>query len=215
MTRPVRLALASCIIIGLAALSACGGEEKSADRGTRQTTGSTTVKVEGAPESDDRFLDARYHAALTGDLDITVDEQIELRVLRVTADDEQFEALRLLSVGPAEPFRLPDGSALRVAFDLSRYDEDGDYTIQAGSPRDRAQRAGEADAPASGTDMSNVLIQHWPSGDVTLQPDIFDNAIEACSLAVRDEGFEGTLSCPRVKNDADGRAVTVEMSWGG
>lgn len=200
MLRPaVLLALAAVLL----AVPACarGGDDDA----------TTTASV---PPKRDLTRDMHYEVKAVGDIDFAIDKTAKVRVLALRNDNPDAAAATLLSVGAAEPVATDDGRKLRVAFDLTRFKGNGSYRIHAGSPRELVQQAQQSGASAASLDQSNVLVQLWGAGvDPTAQlPEVFDYAVEPCTLDVSKDGDVGKLTCPKVTNDG-GKVFTLEMRW--
>ena len=162
----------------------------------------------------DRTMKLQYSLVLDGDLDVKIDKEIEVRVMTVAASSPQI-SISLLSFGPAAPLEIPGGRRLRTAFDLTGYKGDGTYKIQLGSPRDRlaVAEAAKKGEKVGAPNQSNVLIQYWPTEDVKLQPEIFDDVTKECPLEVSKDGTEGVLTCEKVLNQAGDKSVSLELRW--
>jgi hypothetical protein len=191
-----------------ALLASCSPQQRAASRQEDQPA---------RPETQDRTVELPYAARTTGGPGFDFSEEIEVRVLTVTGTDPQFLSVYLLSVGPAEPVSLGDGTHFRIAFDLVKFTGDGEYQIRAGSPRELAQQVspspGSTAAPQD-LDQSNVLVQFWtvePAPGV--QPQTFNHTLDPCPLEVSGEGMKGSLECPRITDD-NGSVISISMSWG-
>lgn len=166
-----------------------------------------------APETSNQVISGRYVVNFEGEVTVAFAEVIDLQVMRVTSSDPEFAGLRLLSVGPQDRVPTGQGAYFRVAFDLLSFTGDGNYQIRAGSPRDLLQFATpQPGAPPPQLDQSNVLIQYWPSEEITPFR-IFDVALEPCSLEVSRGGLSGVLRCSGVAEESGAVLNGVVMSW--
>lgn len=178
----------------LVALAGCGRDEPSGGsikQDSKRTKAHVVVKVRGAETID-------FDATATIIIYRNLDERVPLNV-------------RHFSVGippPHVPFA--DDASFRTAFDVLGYKGDGSYTIPVTVIGSAVP--GPSGLPLPSGIQSNAFVEVFR---VALNPpvDRYDIALEPCRVVAKRASLEGSVSCPKLKQDSGPATISLEMTW--
>jgi hypothetical protein len=148
------------------------------------------------PQTNTAAIPSQMSLVVNGQVQAQLEGMIPLRV--ASLQGEGYEEIALLSVGLEEPGSLGDGRMIRAAVDIVGYSGDGTYEI-GGPPKDD-------DLPVRSAFFVEIYRPGTAEGFGR-----FDDATEACTVTVSDEGSVGELRCPSLSG-AEG-TVEVSMTW--
>jgi hypothetical protein len=161
-----------------------------------------------AADEPSRLEPSRVSVTLGGDVDLTWEGDVDLRVVRLTPEER---AVHLVSVGLEDAVPAGDGRWLRFAFDLvGGYDGDGTYEIPAVT----------GDARDAVSSNAFVVVAETGAADlVAITPEDVEETLEftaprsACVVELTDGERSGSLECPDLAA-LDGGRVALRVVWG-
>lgn len=149
---------------------------------------------------------------LKGDVSVSFAETVTSRfIVRRTKDkNEDLRKAQIVGVEPIDPIKFGNGAFL-AGVGVVHFDGDGTYTIPEGSPMDAVTASKETGLQPEVT--SSVKVDWWPTGQIEDAPETFLRRAKPCRVVVKNQGTQGTVTCPDVTNEKRDKHFAMTLSW--